>query len=190
MSQYIIGCDEVGTGSVAGPFVVCAVRAAEKWNHPGLNDSKKLSPKKRYQLNQELIHLSDAGEIDYIIIQVSNANIDIHGLGVALKNTHVEAINILADPSVTAILDGKSKIEADCKVISMIKADQTVPTVMAASILAKVFRDNFMQEIDKEYPHYHWRKNAGYITAQHKQAIQQYGLSPYHRKSFKLNINN
>jgi ribonuclease HII len=187
--KYIIGSDEVGTGACAGPFCVCAVRVPENWNLEGLNDSKKLSPKKRETINQKLINLFHIGEIDYILIEVSNVNIDIQGLGVALKNAHKEAINILADQSATAIVDGNLKINADCPTTSMVKADQSIPAVMAASILAKSYRDFLMKTLDESHPEYNWKSNVGYATPEHKELIKKYGYSPYHRQSFKLNIN-
>lgn len=188
--RYIIGSDEVGTGACASGFVVCALRAPAFWTLDQLNDSKKLTPKKRYEIAQRLIYLSDIGEIDYILIEVSNDNIDAFGLGKTLKDAHREAINILADDDVEAIIDGKLKITASCPTSSIIKADQSVPTVMAASILAKYYRDEAMKRLHQLYPQYNWKKNVGYVTAEHKAAIKKYGLSPLHRKSVKLNINN
>jgi ribonuclease HII len=188
--KYLIGSDEVGTGACAAGFVVCAIRALAPWNLKGLNDSKKLSAKKRTEIAQQLLYLNDIGEIDCILIEVSNANIDLQGLGTTLKAAHTEAINILADANAEAVVDGKINIIADCPTSSVIKADASIPVVMAASILSKYYRDSVMQRLDTEYPQYNWKSNVGYVTAEHKEAIRQHGLSPYHRKSVKLNINN
>lgn len=184
---YIIGSDESGTGSISGPFLVCAVRAPENWSLDGLNDSKKLTAKKRGEMAQKLMHLSQAGEIDYILIEVSNTKIDSDGLGLTLKEAHKDAINVLASDETVAIIDGNMNITTDCPTTSIVKADETIPTVMAASILAKNCRDFRMKELHKIHPEYLWNKNSGYGTKAHKDAIEKHGLSQFHRKSFKLN---
>lgn len=184
--KYIVGSDEVGSGACAGILVVCAVKAHRLWNLNGLNDSKKLSEKKRLELEQKLYQEFHIGRIKYSLLEISPSKVDEMGLGVALKFAHQCVVNNLEGPNTTAIVDGKLKIEAKYPIQNMIKADSTVPTVMAASILAKTHRDKVMRKMHEKYPMYGWDKNVGYVVAQHKEAIKQHGLSPLHRKSYKL----
>jgi ribonuclease HII len=184
--NYIIGADEAGTGACAGSFVVCAVKAPLDWNMLGLADSKKLSPKKRAVIAKRILEEFNAKVIKYSLLEVSAQQIDRDGLGVALKWAHKTVINNLVTDDSVAIVDGKLEIEAKCPIKSMIKADSEIPTVMAASILAKTYRDNVMVKLHQKYPVYGWDKNFGYVVNQHKEAIRLHGLSEFHRKSYKL----
>jgi len=184
--KYIIGADEVGTGACAGPFVVCAVKAPPDWDIAGLGDSKKLSEKKRSEMEIKILNDANSNVIKYSLLEITCDQVDQLGLGNALKYAHQCVVNNLADEDSVAIVDGKLKIEAKCQVDSLIKADNQVPTVMAASILAKTYRDKKMRQLHEKYPMYGWNQNVGYVVANHKEAIKAHGLSPFHRKSYKL----
>jgi len=195
LSYYIIGADEVGYGSYAGPVVVGAVRAKANWNLEGLNDSKKLSEKRRDIMNQKLMELVKTGEIWYALAERSSFDIDVLGLALAQKESYIEAIRDVWHDDVTVILDGLIKLPHDqidnSKTVSIIKADTTEPTVMAASIIAKVYRDGKMRHLHAKYPEYGWDKNVGYGTPAHIEAINKFGLCILHRKSFKIkSVNN
>lgn len=188
--KYIIGCDEVGSGPVAGPSVVVGVKAFPDWNLEGLNDSKKLSEKKRNIMTEKLKSLINKGDICFYLAERSNTFIDEHGFGVALKDAYVEIFKNLNSNDSHIIVDGTLKFNNlgvdDCDIESIVKADTKIPTVMAASILAKTHRDNLMKEYSKLHPNYNWENNMGYPTADHISAIKKYGYTNLHRLSFKL----
>ena len=185
--QYIIGADEVGYGAWAGPLVVCGVRADPKWVIPGLNDSKKLSEKKRDQLSSILLSLT---EISYVLVSKENTEIDNLGLGVCLKQAYQEVASKLLTADSTMVIDGTVKlVRPDPRVSCLIKADQKVPTVMAASIIAKVYRDGLMRKFAIQYPMYDWENNVGYGGAQkHRDGIKKHGLCVLHRHSYKMKL--
>lgn len=176
----IIGVDEVGRGAWAGPLLICAVLYT---NHiDGLRDSKKLSKNKREQLAAKIVKYNKVG-----YGWVSSDEIDDHGLGPALKMAAARALVDLDYDNEEIITDGNVNFY-DYLINSkyIIKADDTVPAVSAASIVAKVTRDLRMQYFDELYPAYDLSKNVGYGTASHKKAIELNGLCPLHRKSFKI----
>ncbi len=185
--DYIIGCDEVGTGTAAGPLVVCGVRAEKDWKIDGLNDSKKLSEKKRNIMRSKLLDLENK-DIIFWIAERSNERIDEIGLGAALKEAYVEVFTKLYIPKSFIVADGNLKFEKvrDCKIISMVKADTKIPSVMAASILAKTYRDEIMKNHHLSYDKYGWNTNVGYLTAEHIEAISKFGYTPLHRRSFNI----
>ena len=185
--NIIIGCDEVGTGSAVGCLCVAGVRAHKDWFLEGLNDSKKLSEKKRNLMRDKLISLSNNKEITYCIIEKSHQEIDNLGLAAALKQAYLQLIEQLYIESSTVIVDGNLKFD-NTNVTSLPKADTKVPTVMAASILAKTHRDFLIKQYHNQYPVYGLDSNVGYLTAHHISAIKQYGLSDIHRKSYKFNF--
>lgn len=181
----IIGADEVGYGSWAGPLVVCAVKAPVGWSLDGLDDSKKLSAKKR---GEALLSLMKETVIQFSIVEKSNELIDQKGLGVCLKEAYVEVITELLGPEDQAIIDGTVKLSLGSQVTSLIKADQKIPAVMAASIIAKEYRDDLMHKLHIKHPEYNWLKNVGYGTADHKAAIKKHGMSELHRHSYKIKL--
>lgn len=195
--NHIIGLDEVGYGSWAGPIAIGAVRAPADWTMPGLNDSKKLDRELRAKLSQELLELERAGTIQTLVVLASNEQIDKLGLGVCHKTCFVEAINKLYTGDEEIILDGnlnpkhfvKYGIEESRNMRSEIEADGKFPTVMAASIIAKHFRDELMAKNYHPYnPEYGWDANAGYIVPFHREAVKRIGLSSLHRKSYKVKL--
>ena len=186
--KYVIGCDEVGYGCLAGPLVVVGVRAASDWDLEGLNDSKKLSEKKRDAMRLKLLKLVEDGTIAWHVAERSNTEIDNVGVFVALKAAYVENFHKLHQDESLIISDGNLKfdnlgVDAYTK-ISMVKADTKIPAVMAASILAKTHRDAIMKQAHNDYPQYMWDSNVGYPTSVHINAIKSYGPSPLHRFSY------
>jgi len=190
----IVGCDEVGYGSIAGPLVVCGVRAPKGWTLAGLNDSKKLTENRRNVMRDQLMKLIEAGTIKFHLAERTNAEIDKVGVGVALKDCYVENFKALYTDESLLICDGNLKFDNlgvdDYDKVSLVKADTLVPSVMAASILAKTYRDKKMREYHLKYPQYDWINNVGYYGAdgQHIAGIAKHGYSPLHRLSYKLKV--
>jgi ribonuclease HII len=174
--MVICGIDEAGRGPIAGPLVMAGVVLKE--NIDGLNDSKKLTAKKREILFDEIIQKSE-----YKIVEVDNKTIDEKGLSFAINYCLNEIVSSLkAD---RYIFDGNSKFGIDI-LETMVKGDSKVAEISAASILAKVTRDRFMCKIADKYPNYSFTKHKGYITKQHIEEIKKFGYSDIHRKSYKL----
>jgi len=171
----LCGIDEAGRGPLAGPlcFAGCILTKEIK----GLNDSKKLTEKKRESLFDEVCN----GSI-YHIVWHSAGEIDSLGISACIKRSLIEIKNTLAADKY--LFDGNSRFGID-GLETLIKADTLVQEVMAASILAKVSRDRLMIELDSKYPVYGFAKHKGYGTAEHIAAIQKYGLCEIHRESFK-----
>ena len=183
MSGYkvIAGVDEAGRGPLAGPVVAAAVVLPENFDVPGINDSKKLSEKKREALFPVIksraiafgIGMAEHEEIDRInILQASL---------LAMKRA-VEALKILPD---YLLIDGKFTIDSIIDQRSVIKGDALSLSIAAASILAKVSRDRMMADLDLRYPEYGFSRHKGYPTKAHKEAILTHGPCPIHRKSFR-----
>lgn len=184
----IIGCDEVGYGCLAGPLVVVGVRAPKDWKIDGLNDSKKLSAKKRDALLLPLMKLAKSNEISYHLAERSSQEIDKVGVAVALKDAYVECFHALYNKDCLIISDGILKFDNlgvdDYDKVSVIKADAKFPAVMAASIIAKTYRDEKMHKLHLTYPNYGWDSNVGYGSKDHLAAIEKYGPCPLHRQSY------
>jgi ribonuclease HII len=188
--KYIIGVDEVGTGSLIGDVWVVAFLAEKDWDYPGLNDSKNLTAKKRENIYEDMFQQN--GNVQFCSAVVKQVDIDNIGLGIALKNGYKVAIDLLLFESdlttedYNIVIDGIHKVEG-IDHYSLPIADSLIKQVAAASVLAKVARDAYVvNELDKLYPQYDWKTNKGYGTAAHKTAIKLYGLSPLHRTSFKI----
>lgn len=184
----IVGTDEVGYGSLAGPLVVAGVRAPKDWTLEGLRDSKKLSAKKRESLRQQLLKLIENKIIAWHLVERSNEYIDQVGVWVALKEAHVETFHALYQEDCLIITDGNLKfdnlgVDAYDKQ-SVIKADDKFPTVMAASILAKTYRDEKMKILHQAFPMYGWNSNVGYSSKSHKEGLEKYGPCFLHRFSY------
>ena len=174
----LCGIDEAGRGPIAGPLVVAGVILLEKID--GLNDSKILSEKKRNKLFDEIKNKSK-----YHIVFTNAKTIDEKGLSFCLRNSIIEIMDNLKEFSDDFLMDGNTTFKiADLK--CLIKADATVQEVSAASILAKVSRDRFMDEISPLYAKYNFHKHKGYGTKAHIEAIKEFGRSDIHRFSFKL----
>ena len=181
ISKYILGVDEVGRGPLAGPVVSAAVRLSKNFNITELNDSKKLSKSKREEVYNLIINkceyqlgISNVEEIDKLnILQATFLSMR-------------RAINKFKLPSNYKILvDGPWSFDkANKNILPKIKGDSIYPSIAAASIIAKVYRDNLMLNLSKEYSNYLWERNSGYGTKKHIQAIKLHGITKHHRKSF------
>lgn len=177
------GCDEAGRGCLAGPVFAAAVILPKNYRHTVLNDSKKLSPKIRFELRDEIIKTAVAWKV----ASVSNEEIDeLNILRASIKAMHLALDGLDTEPGFLLIDGNRFYPYKQIAYRTIVKGDSLYYSIAAASILAKTFRDEFMDRIDKEYPAYGWKKNKGYPTKDHRLAIAKYGISPYHRKSFQL----
>jgi ribonuclease HII len=177
------GCDEAGRGCLAGPVFAAAVILPNDFNHPKLNDSKQLSERVR----EELAPIIKQEAIAWAVCTVDEIEID----EINILNASIKAMNLaLAELSTTPefiIVDGnrfKTSLKIPFKCI--VKGDSLYKSIAAASVLAKTERDHYMRKIHEEYPQYGWNRNMGYATIAHRKALLEFGLSPYHRRSFHL----
>lgn len=180
--KLIAGIDEVGRGPIAGPVCVAMVVLDKNFYHPLINDSKKLTSKKRQILSEYILKNC----VDYKILILDSNKIDEIGIQNSIINLMYQVYKeIKTKPDITVIDYLKLDIENS---ISLKKADQTSQAVACASIIAKVYRDNLMDEYSKIYPEYLFEKHKGYGTKKHYELINKFGLSPIHRKTYNLHI--
>lgn len=177
------GCDEAGRGCLAGPVYAAVVILPEDYHNELLNDSKKLTARQREKLRK----IIERDAISWAVASVDNQTIDqINILNASILAMH-QALDKLPIRPELILVDGNRfhpypGIQHQC----IIKGDAVFMSIAAASILAKTYRDEFMESLHFEYPHYLWIKNKGYPTRFHRSAISQYGTTAYHRLSFKL----
>ena len=177
------GCDEAGRGCLAGPVYAAAVILPKDYVNPQLNDSKKLTERQRYALREVI--LKDA--VAYAVGIVSNQEIDeINILNASFLAMHRAIDQLLVRPQHLLIDGNRFSPYPFIPHTTIIKGDGKYMSIAAASILAKTYRDDFMNELAKEYPEYGWQDNKGYPTKAHRQAIARFGLTPYHRTTFNL----
>lgn len=177
------GCDEAGRGCLAGSVFAAAVILPPNYDNAELNDSKQLSRKKRDALRQTIIH--DA--VAWAVGEVTPQEIDeINILRASFLAMH-RALDQLTTRPQAIIVDGNRFIPYhDLPYTTIIKGDGKYQDIAAASILAKTFRDDYMDRLAQEYPQYDWQSNMGYPTRKHREAIRAYGITPYHRRSYNL----
>ncbi|NVK49809.1 MAG: ribonuclease HII [Cyclobacteriaceae bacterium] len=177
------GCDEVGRGCLAGPVVAAAVILPNAYENPWINDSKKLSKSQREELVEEIKTSSIAWAIgDATVDEIDQINI-LNASFLAMKR----AILALKVQPEHLLIDGNRwKSDLDLPFTCVIKGDGKFSSIAAASILAKVHRDQFMENLAEEFPHYGWESNAGYPTKAHREGIVKHGKTPWHRSSFRL----
>lgn len=191
------GCDEAGRGCLAGSVYAAAVILPRNYDNPLLNDSKKLSLKARYTLREQI----QRDAISWAVGVVTPEEIDrINILHASFLAMHRAIAQLKIQPE-ALIIDGnrfdpyypeantsqpnhspKKPLPHTC----IVKGDGKYQAIAAASILAKTYRDDYMDELDREYPVYDWKKNKGYPTPKHRAAIAEHGISPYHRRSYNL----
>ena len=197
------GCDEAGRGCLAGPVVAAAVILKEDFSNPLLNDSKKLTEKHRLLLKDEIENEAFAWAIGIVEpIKIDEINI----LNASMKAMQESILKLNCKPEFIIVdgnrpLNGKlginqktGKIFSQEEItilksipnISIIKGDSKYLSIAAASVLAKTYRDDYMDAIHEEFPMYNWKKNKGYPTVEHREAIKKYGACKYHRMSFRL----
>ncbi len=184
--QYIAGVDEVGRGPLAGPVVCAAVimPLCEQALVVGVDDSKKLSAKKR----EELAELIKSRALAYTIVEVSEKEIDEMNILQATRLGMKRALEGLSIPPQTVLTDGNMTLDISFPQRSIVHGDALSYSIGAASIIAKVYRDAKMEEFAELYPQYAFESNKGYGTAAHIQAIKEYGLCPIHRRTFTKNF--
>lgn len=177
--KYVCGIDEVGRGPLAGPVVTAAVILPRNSTILGIDDSKKVSKKKR----EELAELIKKEAIAYAYGSISPEHIDQINILNATKKAMISAIARLNQKPDILLIDAV-KLNTDIEELSIVKGDIKSYSIGAASIIAKVKRDNYMTKMSKVYPEYGFENNSGYGTKKHLEAIKKYGLTPIHRKSF------
>ena len=177
------GCDEAGRGCLAGSVYAAAVILPSDYQNELLNDSKKLTAKKRYALREEI----ERDAIAWAVGIVTPEEIDkINILNASFLAMH-RALDQLSVRPEAVIVDGnRFKPYQDLPSTTIVKGDGKYLSIAAASILAKTYRDDYMLSLAEEYPEYDWQSNMGYPTKKHRQAIREHGITPYHRKSYNL----
>ncbi len=181
------GCDEAGRGCLAGPVFAATVILPPDFENEILNDSKMLSAKQRYALREIII----ANALDYSVQQVSNIEIDkINILNASILAMH-KAVDTLKNlkPELLLIDGNRFKQYPEIQHQCIVKGDAKYMSIAAASILAKTFRDDYMVNLHNEFPQYGWEQNKGYPTKFHRRTIHEFGITPYHRLSYKLKDN-
>jgi len=177
------GTDEAGRGCLAGPVTAAAVILPPDFKYAGLTDSKALSRKRRNQLREVI----EQEALCYHVAHVHQAKIDeINILNASILAMHLAIDGLSIRPEHIAVDGNRFHDYQDIPATTVIKGDGKFLHIAAASILAKTYRDEFMERLDKELPQYKWHKNQGYPTAEHRAAIRKYGTTTYHRMSFKL----
>jgi len=177
------GCDEAGRGCLAGPVVAAAVILPRDYSHPLLNDSKKVSAAMRNKLRKDI----EQDAIAWSVAEVSNVEIDeINILKASFLAMHRAISNLKVDPEMLLIDGNRFTPYQETPHVCIIKGDGKYLSIAAASIIAKTHRDQLMEEMAVQYPHYGWETNRGYPTIQHRAYIKGHGITPYHRKSFRL----
>ena len=176
------GCDEVGRGCLAGPVVAAAVILPKDFSHPYLNDSKQLTEAQREAVRVDI----EQSALAYAIAEVDHHTIDKINIANASFLAMHRAVEQLSVVPELLLIDGHRfspypLVPHQC----VIKGDSVYYAIAAASVLAKVRRDTLMKELAYAYPQYGWERNVGYPTAAHRQAIQEHGITPWHRRSFK-----
>lgn len=178
----IIGIDEVGRGCWAGPLVASAVLLDDSVVIAGLKDSKKLSERRRNLINIEIQKHAQAIGVGW----VDSIEVDTLGLTESVRLAMRRALQQIDYEDVDIIIDGNYNFLSDIpRTSALIKADDIVPAVSAASIVAKVARDNYMKEIATKYPKYSFEKHVGYGTKLHRSALEEHGVTEVHRQSYK-----
>jgi len=177
------GCDEAGRGCLAGPVFAAAVILPPDYNNPILTDSKKLSEKQRNSLRYDIENYA----ISWAVASNDNNAIDkLNILKASILAMHKAIDNLSIAPELL-LIDGNRFLKyKNTPHVCIVGGDALYFPISAASVLAKTYRDEFMMQIHEQYPVYEWNKNKGYPTEIHRKAIEKFGISPYHRKTFRL----
>ncbi|WP_315349159.1 ribonuclease HII [Prevotella melaninogenica] len=177
------GCDEAGRGCLAGSVYAAAVILPSDYQNELLNDSKKLTAKKRYALREEI----ERDAIAWAVGIVTPEEIDkINILNASFLAMHRALDQLQVRPEAVIVDGNRFKPYQDLPSTTIVKGDGKYLSIAAASILAKTYRDDYMLSLAEEYPQYDWQSNMGYPTKKHRQAILEHGITPYHRKSYNL----
>ena len=177
------GCDEAGRGCLAGPVFAAAVILPETFQNELLNDSKQLTEKRRYALRP----IIEQEALAWAVGIVTPEEIDrINILKASFLAMHRAVDQLKVRPQHLLIDGNRFTPYPDVPHTTIVKGDGTYMSIAAASILAKTYRDDYMNQLDERFPVYHWKENKGYPTKAHREAIRQFGITPHHRKSFTL----
>ena len=177
------GCDEAGRGCLAGSVYAAAVILPDDYQNEMLNDSKQLTEKKRYQLRE----IIERDAVAWAVGIVTPEEIDkINILNASILAMHRALDQLKVRPEAVIVDGNRFKKYKDLPHTTIVKGDGKYLSIAAASILAKTYRDDYMNGLAKEYPQYDWLSNKGYPTKKHREAIKQFGITPYHRKSYNL----
>ena len=186
LSDIEAGCDEAGRGCLAGPLFAAAVILPDDFSHPLLDDSKKMSPKNRYLLRDIIIR--DA--LAWAVAEIPHSQIDrINILNASFLGMSNAVSQLSIVPSLLLIDGNRFFSNLNIPFECIVHGDATYASIAAASVLAKTFRDDKMNQLHSQFPYYGWDRNKGYPTREHKLAILKHGLSPYHRLSFNPSFN-
>ena len=177
------GCDEAGRGCLAGSVFAAAVILPPDYHNERLNDSKQLTEKRRYQLREEILRDALAWGVGIVTPEeIDHINI----LNASILAMHRALDQLTLRPEAIIIDGNRFKPYGNLPYATIVKGDGKYLSIAAASILAKTFRDDYMNDLAQEYPLYDWLSNKGYPTRKHREAIRLHGVTPYHRKSFNL----
>lgn len=177
------GTDEAGRGCLSGPVVAAAVILPPDFKHDLLNDSKQLSEKKRNELRPFIEKNALAFGVSFIY---QNEVDEINVLQASITGMHRSIEQLSVEPEFIIVDGNKFKQYKEIPHETIIKGDAKYMSIAAASVLAKTYRDDYMDKIHQEFPEYNWKKNKGYPTKEHRNAIREFGATIHHRKSFKL----
>lgn len=177
------GCDEAGRGCLAGSVYAAAVIFPDDYSNEKLNDSKQLTEKKRYELREIIERDAVAWSVGIVTAkEIDKINI----LNASILAMHRALDGLKVRPQAVIVDGNKFKPYNGLPHTTIVKGDGKYLSIAAASILAKTYRDDYMNALAEEYPMYDWKSNKGYPTKKHRQAIKDFGISPYHRKSYNL----
>lgn len=175
------GCDEAGRGCLAGSVFAAAVILPHDFHHPLLNDSKQMTERRR----NELRHIIEREAIAWRVEEVTAERIDrINILNASIEGMNLAIKGLTTTPELIVVDGNRFHTDLDIPWRTIIKGDGKYANIAAASVLAKTYRDEYMLRLAEEYPAYGWAKNKGYPTREHRLAIREHGLTPYHRLSF------
>jgi len=177
------GTDEAGRGCLSGPVVAAAVILPENFEHPFLNDSKQLSEKQRKELKLFIEKHALAFGVSFVDEKEVDA---INVLQASIVGMHRSIAQLNPQPKFIIVDGNKFRAYKEISHQTIVKGDAKYLSIAAASVLAKAYRDEFMEKIHQEYPMYNWKQNKGYPTKQHRNAIREFGITNYHRKTFRL----
>lgn len=181
--EFEVGTDEAGRGCLSGPVVAAAVILPPNFEHELLNDSKQLSEKKRTELRPYI----EENSLAYAVAFIDNNEVDeLNVLQASITAMHRSIAKLTIEPQYIIVDGNKFKPYKNIPYKTVVKGDAKYMSIAAASVLAKTYRDEYMEKIHNEFPDYFWIKNKGYPTKQHREAIKKFGVTKYHRKTFKL----
>lgn len=175
------GCDEAGRGCLAGAVFAAAVILPNDFFHPLLNDSKQMTEKQRYEVREIIIKES----VSWYVESISPEEIDrINILNASFKGMNNAVEKLSVRPELLLVDGNRFRTSLSIPYVCIVKGDEKMTSIAAASVLAKTYRDDYMMGLHRMFPQYGWAKNKGYPTPEHREAILRHGVSPFHRLTF------